>query len=102
MKMTTPDCQRINQRESAHPATGRGRRSAADGLDRRRSTRRHQFPVDGSDLDLDRCSLSRGVSENPSRYRHPRTLVRRLWPVPTGRPRRQVPSRRSPAAPTTG
>ena len=78
MRMTTHDCQRINQRESANPATGRGRRSAADGLDRRRSTRRHQFPVDGSDLDLDRCSLSRGASENPSRYRHPRTLVRRL------------------------
>jgi len=65
------DCQRINQRESADPATGRGRRSAADGLDRRRSTRRHQFPVDRSDLDLDRYSPSRGASENPGRYRTP-------------------------------
>ena len=47
-------------------------------------TRRHQFRVDGSDLDLDRCSLSRGASENPSRYRHPvrageKTLTCTAW-----------------------
>src|SRR5664280_504605 len=102
MRMTTHDCQRINQRESAHPATGRGRRSAAEGLDRRRSTRRHQFRVDGTDLDLDRCSLSRGASENPSRYRTPvrageKTLTCADWSTAKAGALKVAP-----AAPTTG